>query len=431
MRMKIAKGFLFTGFSLQIILGISYMAVSLCCGGTNPLGLAFHGFMATVVVLLQCFCALVAGYYLMGVLHSCKIPEKKWRELPQKMLLFESLALFTFPMALQCHLSISPYSFAGSLLLAQLSFGILFLNRGWDFRLYAGCGICYVLLALLLPEYILLGAIVPVVVLLLRLPAIQKKGKQFLSLFLMLMAFLGMIFGARNLADFGENPYTTEEIAYHLCARTSGSTIQSDYVVWPDEVKEVLQDKIMEISCYPGNMEQVLKPLLASHFEEAKRKDLYLQMAEYAFATHRSVVIRQMGWDALGYAVTPLILPLQLKGDAYASYSGRNYDFMRSHAPNLTKYLVRYSCLWTVFEWICGFVLLICGIWRKEICLRKSAGFWMTCLTAGCIVLIYTLSGAGIMDYRCTAVVNVLWNAGILMLGCLPRKELHGEMKRN
>ena len=422
--MKIAKGFLFTGFLIQMILGIFYLIASFCCGGTIPLGPAFHGLKATVVVLLQCFCALISGCFLMGVLHRVKTPRRKWRELPLKALIFESLALFTFPMALQCHLSISPYSFAGSLLLAQLSFGILFLRGEGDFRLYGGCGICYVVLSLLLPEYIFLGVIVPVVVLLLRLPAIRKKGRQFLALFLMLAAFCGMIFGVRNLADFGENPYTTEEIAYHLCARASGSTIQSDYVVWPDEVKEVLQDKIMEISCYPGNMEEVLKPLLASHFEEAKRKDLYIQMAKYAFATHRSVVIRQMGWDALGYAVTPLILPLQLKGDAYASYSGRNYDFMRSCAPLLTKYLVRYSCLWTVLEWVCGFVLLICGIGRKEIHLRKSAGFWIACLTAGCIVLIYTLSGAGIMDYRCTAVVNVLWNAGFLMLACLPWKEL-------
>ena len=37
-------------------------------------------------------------------------------------------------------------------------------------------------------------------------------------------------------------------------------------------------------------------------------------------------------------------------------------------------------------------------------------------LTVGLIVTVYTLRGAGVMDYKCTVAVNLLWPAATLLL---------------
>ena len=66
-------------------------------------------------------------------------------------------------------------------------------------------------------------------------------------------------------------------------------------------------------------------------------------------------MIRQLTWDALGYTVSPLIVPIQLRGEAYDSYSGANYGVMMEHTPRLTVLYATYGCWW----FVCAFVLVV------------------------------------------------------------------------
>ena len=160
------------------------------------------------------------------------------------------------------------------------------------------------------------------------------------------------------------------------------------------------------------------------------------KMVSRAWRIHYSMVVRQIGWDVLGYSVTPVILPLQLEGDAYDSCSGRNYEMMRNGMPILTKYYVKVSCGWFTVSLalLTGAVVLHCigrfsqtqksaKAWRER--LAGVFPFFAVAISAGVLVLFFTMQGAGIMDYKYTGWVNQLWIAGSIMIVGFERKKIN------
>lgn len=414
----IIKEILCIGFSIRIILGIIWM----CFNFTH-----LQEFQQTEGILYRCLKNLLGGNY--GLLYAFQLATayyaadrflQKTRPTNLFWRIWGNLVLLTFPMAMQCHLAVSPYSLVSSFLLLELSAAIAVVREkdGNMVREYVLAGFCWLILALLLPEYFVLGAIPLLLVLLIRLPALLKRRSSLANCVLVFLAFGGMIVGIHGLTGEADYLPDRESISYSLFSRTVWPTIWHDSAQWPAEVKAAVDGSVWEVSLYTDNMQKIFRPLMQESFGHEQASEYYLQMAAASLKKHTVTVIRQIGGDVLGYSVTPLILPIQLRGEAYASYSGRNYEMMFIQAPLVTKYYVNYSCWWFGVMLVLTALLFVMKQ-AEHLTKPRRSGVWafLLCLiTAGTVVTAYTLRGAGVMDYKCTVAVNLLWPAAALLL---------------
>lgn len=407
----ILRGILFIGFSIQIVLGLIWMCFNFAClqEFQQTSGILYEGLRHVtgehyqILYVLQ----LGLGYYAAHRFLQRLRPVKRMWDI------WGCLALLTFPMALQCHLAVSPCSLVSSLFLLELSAAVdAVRERGGSIvRELVRGGIFWLLLALLMPEYFILGAAPLVLALLFRLPVLLKRLYGLGLAVIVLAAFGGMIVGINTLA--GEKGYLPDrtDIAFSLFGRMAWPTLWPDSQSWPEEVQAVVGDDAWTASQYPDNMQSVLRPIMEGNFDDAQAVKYYLEMAAYSWGRHTPLIIRQIGGDFLGYAFTPLILPMQLRGEAYASYSGRNYEYMFMHSPVLTKYYVNYSCWWFGVMLAVTVLLSLMKLWgRSRRISRQGVMAVLLCLLwAGITTALYTLRGAGVMDYKCTVAVNLLW----------------------
>lgn len=163
---------------------------------------------------------------------------------------------------------------------------------------------------------------------------------------------------------------------------------------------------------------------------QEKAREYYALIARGAWERRLPVIIRQIGWDVLGYTISPVIVQLQLDGEAYDSYTGRNYESMRKATPILTKYYVNYSSWWfvvTLLLSVVGSVIPVINRLQegeravvtqaeKERHRRNVVSVTVCAIVAFVWVAILTLRGAGVMDYKWTIAVNQLWLVWALLL---------------
>ncbi len=385
---------LFIGFSIQIALGLVWLFCNF--GNVQDFGepdsalyewlFGLAGKNHRVMYLLQLTAAFWAGNCLCGSLgagsgspegeeHSCNGSGKGSKSFGGLWKLWSGLVLLTFPFALQCHLAVQPYSFMASLFMVLLSFPVKSLRGrrtgsraagGWKRRTgrLAGAAVCAGLLVLLS--------------------------------------------GATD-REHREEPGRSFEAA--MASRFAWPTIWNDRVYWTEDLRQIATDDVLwEIAYYPHNMEK-----LQARLEERAGKDgakaYYLQIAKTGWEIHSSMVIRQIGWDVLGYMITPPVFQQQLMGNAYDSYTGRNYEVMRDHKPMLTRYYVDYACWW--FGWM---LVLVFGLTAIRMFLKRTPGWRKRMISLICCLIfsgvcsaILAMRGAGIMDYRLTIAVNELW----------------------
>lgn len=416
------------GCSVQVALGIVWMCRNIACvqdfapveRGVYPVLLRVLGGFPTLVYALQIMAALGAG---MRLLRLGIKGEKR-----EAAALWGSLVLLTLPMAMQCHLALLPYSLVCSAGLLQLSFFIGLTKDGRQEKRafwggFAGIAACWCAQALLLPEYLLLGA-APTAFMLLSasVEAAERKkmsetgglrGKGFVKKVL-------LPFGAGLLLGMGLLPVAVSHsgaedggfgIEWLLAKRVCWPTLWVDSDGLPDRIWETAGEVLWESTYYPENMERYFGAALRESLSAEEAKPLLREMIESAWAVHYPMIIRQVGWDVLGYGAAPVILPLQLAGESYESHSGRNYEIMRNEAPVLTKYYVDYCCRWFVaaltLALASGAVRLVSGERTGGRC--GTAVPAAVLLSAGGAVLWYTLQGSGIMDYKYTVFIYEMW----------------------
>lgn len=432
----VIKYMLFIGFTVQICLGLFWMAGNIAKvqdftpvdTGVYPFFLRVAGKGYGLIYLLQLGAALYAGNRLLKSLHAGG----------RGICLWGSLAMMTLPMAMQCHLALLPYSLVGSLELLEISFVCESAGEKDIFGEKALCGslACFAAQCLLWPKYCIPGAVLPLLLLVRRLAGmLRKKEGRFRGL-LLAVCFLAVAaagYGAERGGEGGRG--NTSGWNWLLVKRFCWPTIWVDWGGEPETFNLATSNVIWVTSYYPNNMDVYLKPELDAMTPETA-DSVMRKMVSRAWRIHYPMVVRQIGWDVLGYSVTPVILPLQLEGDAYDSYSGRNYEMMRNGTPVLTKYYVKVSCSWFTVSLalLTGAVVLHCiGRFSQT---RKSAKVWRECLaevfsflaiavSAGAVVLFFTMQGAGIMDYKYTVWVNQLWIAGSIMIVGLNRKKIN------
>ena len=468
----VIKGMLLAGFGVQTALGLLW----LCCnlGGVQdfpePESALYQGVSGLfgkvpfLLYLMQRAAAGGAGYrFLSRFLWAAGSAGRK----AGQAALWGSLALLAYPFALQCHLAVLPSSFQGSLFLLMLSFllELLFLRkwsrpgnfpeafshpgeraagqflrcslwaplRRWSagkrtLCSAAGALCCLSLMVLLYgPEGLFYG---------MNVPGTSPEGTVY-SEGGDGQEEAGGSSGAGGAADMeqvseggvpgkeGRNGSRRSPESV-LADRVAWPTLWQDHDRWTEYLPGVPDSVWWEASYCPGNL-AVLQAAVEEALEEDAARALYREMTEYAWQVHWPMVVRQIGWDVLGYAVTPLVFQLQLQGEAYDSFTGRNYEVMRGQAPRLTRLYVDYGCWWYGAGLALGLCLMVVEFlagknrgWR-----RAAAALAVCALAAGIQTALFALRGAGVMDYKCTIAVSQLWPGMVLLL--MGREQVHGE----
>lgn len=371
----VGKGMIFIGFTIQIALGMFWM----CCNFMQrqdfgePLSPLYRGLVgicagnARIVYLLQLGLAFYAGCRLLHTLRRRVGAESSGRG-GRARIVWGSLALLTFPFAMQCHLSLQPHSLMGSLFVLML------------------CA--------------LVG--VP--------GAVRTR-------LLAALSCLGLLAALSWGAEGGEGA-PRHSFWSAMASRMAWPDIWNDQDRWTEDLQEMAGEVLWEVSHYPVNMDILFRTIEDKAGAEAA-EGYYRQIAEVGWGYHSYMVMRQIGWDVLGYALTPVVFGLQLEGEAYDSFTGRNYEIMRRNAPVLTRYYVDYACWWFGAVLVLSFCLVLARLPARGLSGRKGWVFpAAVCFAASAVpVFLLTMRGAGLMDYRYTFAVNGLWlAAGILLL---------------
>lgn len=416
----VIKSILFIGFTVQICLGLFWMAGNFtkiqdfpsADTGAYPLFLHLTGKAYVLIYLLQLCAALYAGYRLLVNLHIAE----------RGICLWGSLALMTLPMAMQCHMALLPYSLVCSLGLLEISFVCESAGKK-DIscrKALAGSLACYAAQCLLWPKYCIPGAVLPLLLLLWKLPGMFRQ-KDFFRGLLFAVSFLAILAAGCGAEQRREgNGSSISGWDWLLVKRVCWPTLWVDWGSVSEVLDSVSAYEIWLSAYYPSSMETYLKPAMEEAMTPEAADALMREMVRRSWNVHYPMVIRQIGWDVLGYGVTPVILPMQLTGDAYDSCSGRNYEIMRNEMPAFTKYYVKITCSWFTVSLVLMLAAAVMSCIVEPVRIREAAERAVPVLTvifsAGMVILFFTAQGAGMMDYKYTVWINQLWIAGSIKI---------------
>ncbi len=434
----ILKGVLFTGISIQTVLGIVWM----CChffhvpqfgesiflmevshtlrcdeytGILYPVFLRLAGRRHVIVYGVQLAAAFVTAWRFLRVF----LPRGGWKTV------WGSLAFVTIPMAMQCHMAILPCSFAASLLLEGLALltEAVKIPGKRTLRRLAELSLCWLLLAFLLPEYLYLGAVPVALLLIFCCREWKGDGRRQLYGILLAAAFAGMIAGLGSLTctpgfygRLQKTPLMT------LTQRVVWTSIQEDYEDWPWEmVSPVNEDIAWQAAEYADSMDKSFFPILVQavadqSVSKEQAEAFCVEIMGLAWMWHGPEICKEILWDVLGYGASPVCLQLFLMGRGYDTYS-RNYEFFLEKMPGLSRLYMDYGCWWFAVAAI--LTLLLQGLWLpgSRRAGRMAAGPVLCCLaTAGILVIWYTMQGAGMQDYKDTVLILQLWMAWPVIL---------------
>lgn len=196
---------------------------------------------------------------------------------------------------------------------------------------------------------------------------------------------------------------------YDLLTRLAGRIVWTDLYarygeLSDEERKFVPYWDMVEASEDSLGMETVLVPSMVEKFGEKKSRELLLRMMQMSVKKNKKNLIKEIFWDESGYVLSPVVVMLQWKGRGYESYTGINCRELLLPAPKLGDFYMRYSyCLFAIALCLRIFCWIVQGAKIKKGMLVYAAVISM--LLSG----IYTLSGAGKMDYKNTLFILCLW----------------------
>lgn len=398
--LAVSSRVLLIGLTIQMGLGLVWMAANLGSlqgfEKTSFGALIGEGVLLGIWQVIQVLIAFCAVYRLLQKLRPMRRAWATWG----------SLAVLTVPMAMQCHMAVLPNSLASSFFLLELAGAVACLRNKepLDARALLHILPFWLLSALLLPEYLLFGAI-PVVVVFCKSDKVHTARNA-----LLILAFWGMIVGCNQ---FIERTEEQPNLAEAMASRMAWPTLQQDYFDWwTEDMRAKVDFSILQESAhYAQNMQQVFVPAVKEVLGEDA--DAFLgQVAGLAWEGHSRKILHQIIWDGLGYTASPTVHHLMLQRRGYDSYSGRNYDIMLEHAPMITKYYVNYSGWWFAVGLLLTCLMQILVVWQQGLrpWLRKNRLWILTCvLSGGALVVWYTMQGAGMFDYKNSIGLTMLW----------------------
>lgn len=392
----VLRRMLFIGVSIQIILGILWCITNI--GGLQEFGEVplYVEKGRSFIYLFQLAIAGWAGYFMMGVF-ACEKEDKSSR----LCRIWGALGVMTIPGVMQCHLALLPNSIVCSLYMIMLSLGVRLLRN--DIAHPAGelakIGGLWLIAGMLMPEYRLLGGVLVLTVVILTL--VKTKGKSYLLL--VFAAFTGMILGLSALM-----PSAGNSIALRAVSRMVWPHFVENHGAWPIEITNVMSPKAAEeISRTADAVFLEFAPMMEEALGADNVDAVYWRLAKTMADIHTREIVQRIFWDGTCHVFSPYLLTRQLEGVGYQSYSGRNYEIMKAQTPGLTELYVSYEGWWFVTGIVLAAITCILTIQKG----KKRFGTEMGPLFVGAfaMVIYYTMQGSGIMDYKQTIFVSVLW----------------------
>ncbi len=201
----------------------------------------------------------------------------------------------------------------------------------------------------------------------------------------------------------------TPSVSTRLTERMVWTNLYNSYARLPEESrKEIPYRKLTDSTYEVDGIERVLLPALRDKLGEKEAARILKELRHVAWQYEKKQILKEVLWDAAGYAVSPIVVPMQLAGRAYESYTGMNYRELLQPAPRLGKFYTDYSCWWFVVGLLT--MLLYQGIkWLRKIKDFNRWNYIVTGVPALAMVVGFTLNGAGRMDYKNTLFVLCSW----------------------
>lgn len=389
---------------------------------------------------IQLAAAIVSAYWLI----SCFFYKEN-----KTLQVICALAITAIPQAMQCHLAVLPWSLGTSLLLGETALW----RRAWNLRgrtggedasqwaaerLAAVMMLGWLLLLLILPVYTWFALPMLWGILWQSGRGRRRAGRRVCAL------TAGALLLCVITVNCGWNPaHWNRKLAADALSRTGWPHFQYIYEGFPQDLHdEIGLVTARDVSAYADGVERALIPKLEETHGTGETTALLWKLAWICLRDNLRTGVKNIVWDMAAYHATPPILSMQLKGRAYDSYSGINYEQMRSRAPLLTKYYVAYGGRW----WWMMLALAVAarlfggrrwglsggkesGCEGGEMCamdrtgrgIRARARVFLHCwfpILAGAewMILYFVLGGSGIMDYKKTLWVTILWYVAALCI---------------
>ncbi len=336
---------IFIGFSVQIVLGILWM-----CN-------AFAGFTGPGEGIVCVGAMLLVGAAVWFMKRSVREDGSRWTDV------FAVLSVLTFPFVMQS--LVKPDIRILMTVALLVGMGIvcrLLRNLGKQGRLKAACMVCA-----------------------------------------FWMAATGLVAGT----DVILNGWTP--VSIRLTERIAWTTLYKSYSRLPQEIWDTINFfKLGDASIEVVGIREVLVPHLVEDLGEEQAEEVLCAFRQVAWEYEKRQIVKEIVWDMAGYTVSPLVVPLQLGGRAYESYTGRNYGELLRPAPELGKLYTTYSCWWFGVALAGAAVFYIFRAVQKG--KRPKLSLWgVVALTGAGLVTLYVLDGAGRMDYKNTLFVLCTW----------------------
>lgn len=356
--------------------------------------------------------------------------EHKAGRIGKLLRIWGSLVIVTYPLAMQCHMAVLPESLVSSLLLLECYFVTEIIRQNEGIRPAEYCKVlgCFLALSLLLPEYLWIGAIPLAILSLVGFWKDFKQNKRKIKQnFILLVAFLGMIYGMNSLTVVsGSHGRVSRSLEAALVRRCATGWISQDIAYWPDDVNSnISQSELITADLYPDNMGPKFEKLLEDRIGVERARESFREIVRITWERYSNFTTKDIIKDCYAYLFSPVALQSQLQGSPFLpdSYSPRNYEIMREHAPVLTKWYVNYGSWWFLTGLlIAGGILLVKAVMsyftakgydkagRKTQRIKGVIVVVIFLVTFGTMIITYTLQGDGVMDYKKTIAVGLAWN---------------------
>ncbi len=442
---RIAYGVLTIGMSVQIVLGLCWMIFNV--GHFQEFGDSLHyieisrtfvcdeyfGILYPIFIWVSMkieafttipyYCILyivqlvTAFYASYSFLLTCRIIQPMSVKKTSIKGIWGCLCVITIPMILQCHLAVLPHSLTFSLFMILISMVIGVVNNPLEMSAKSMVKMVplWLAMSLLMPEYILLAG-VPIffAVIFAAIKTWKSNKRQIQYNIVTFIVSLGLILAIGSLTQTpGSYGRMKKTYASTAVSRAVWPWFNINYNFWPWDVREAMDvEASRSISWHADNVINEFGPLIENYYGVEKAQKLYWEMVKISSNIHTKDIVFAVTSDVLSYSVPPIMFMKSLADGGNESYFGRNYEIMKSQRPGLTKEYVHFSNWWFVVVIILSGILWIC-LGEK---IKHPRILVLLLLSAGVLIGYYTLSGAGIMDYKNAIFIMMLWYSWMLKM---------------
>lgn len=329
--------------------------------------------------------------------------------------------LTTVPQLLQMHMAVLPQSLVLSLFLTQLGIVLKQLRKKSPHKMrdFMICCVLWAGMGLLQPDYLWLGG-VPIVCQMIIFCFRKEKSRNIFCMASAAVLTVLLINGVHHITqEAGCRGNIQRTLGAALVSRLAWPHFEDNYYFWPEEVKQVMSPmEGREISLFADNVKRVLGPKFEETFGKEQANAYYWEMALHCFSDRTKEILPKIGEDFAAYLFVPFAIGKQLSGGGL-SYTGWNFDRMWEKSKALTSMYVRYGTYSFLVGTVFAAVYLIISIARsrkaifgKGTAKKERLSMWSFVICALCVLtqaVWYTMSGAGMMDYKNVPVIMALW----------------------